>query len=65
MTDMPPVRCPICGRRFVPEQSPARPFCSQRCRLVDLGRWLDERYPLSGDPEDERDDRSERRPAAD
>jgi endogenous inhibitor of DNA gyrase (YacG/DUF329 family) len=29
------------------------PFCSDRCRLVDLGRWLDERYGLAGEPEEE------------
>ncbi len=36
--------CPICRRPFDPQRSPAMPFCSQRCRLIDLGRWLDERY---------------------
>lgn len=40
------VRCPICGRRFEFEESPARPFCGPRCRQIDLGRWLDERYSL-------------------
>jgi len=28
------------------------PFCSQRCRLVDLGRWLDERYGVPVEPEE-------------
>lgn len=42
-----PVRyCPICRRPFDPQHSPAMPFCSERCRLIDLGRWLDERYGL-------------------
>jgi uncharacterized protein len=36
------LRCPICGREFESEQSPALPFCSSRCRLIDLGRWLNE-----------------------
>ncbi len=44
--------CPICRREFRPEESPALPFCSQRCRLVDLGRWLDERYGLPVEPEE-------------
>jgi endogenous inhibitor of DNA gyrase (YacG/DUF329 family) len=37
------VPCPTC-RRPVPwtPESPFRPFCSQRCRLIDLGEWLAE-----------------------
>lgn len=42
--------CPICGALVrlteVHERSPF-PFCSDRCRLVDLGRWLDERYGIT------------------
>jgi endogenous inhibitor of DNA gyrase (YacG/DUF329 family) len=45
--------CPICGRPVDPEHSPAMPFCSVRCRQIDLGRWLDERYSLSPEPEEE------------
>jgi len=41
--------CPICQRPFDSDESPAMPFCSQRCRLVDLGRWLDEAYGLPYD----------------
>ena len=43
------VRCPICGRRMPgqePTDWPERPFCSSRCRLIDLGRWLGEDYRL-------------------
>jgi hypothetical protein len=29
------------------------PFCSERCRSIDLGRWLDERYGLPAEPKDE------------
>lgn len=50
---MAPVRCPICDRPFEAEQSPAMPFCSDRCRLIDLEHWLDERYGLACEPEDE------------
>ncbi|MCJ2057733.1 DNA gyrase inhibitor YacG [Methylobacterium sp. J-048] len=35
--------CPICRR---PEAEEFRPFCSQRCADVDLGRWLNERYAI-------------------
>lgn len=38
-------RCPICGR---PGREDFRPFCSQRCADVDLGRWLGERYVIPG-----------------
>ncbi|MDY0169106.1 MAG: DNA gyrase inhibitor YacG [Thermoguttaceae bacterium] len=50
---MPLLHCPTCGRRFAEDQSSALPFCCERCRLVDLGRWLDEqnRLPLEPDPE--------------
>jgi endogenous inhibitor of DNA gyrase (YacG/DUF329 family) len=36
--------------------NPHRPFCSERCRLVDLGRWATESYRLAGDPLAEDDD---------
>lgn len=44
--------CPICGRPSAPpgERSP-RPFCTPRCQMVDLGRWLNEDYVVS-DPLD-------------
>lgn len=38
-----PLRCPIC-RAPVASDSPTFPFCGPRCRLIDLGRWLDGRY---------------------
>ncbi|NWH07319.1 MAG: DNA gyrase inhibitor YacG [Alphaproteobacteria bacterium] len=47
-------RCPICGRPAEPRE---RPFCSRRCRDVDLGRWLSGAYaiPAATPPEDEDD----------
>jgi len=36
-----PRRCPICGK---PAQEKARPFCSERCRKLDLDRWRSEAY---------------------
>ena len=50
---MPPVRCSICGKSFPSEEGSALPFCSQRCRLLDLGRWLDEDYGLTIESEEE------------
>ncbi|HVT28902.1 MAG TPA: DNA gyrase inhibitor YacG [Lacipirellulaceae bacterium] len=40
------MRCPICNREFERESSTAMPFCSERCRTIDLGRWLGENYQL-------------------
>lgn len=37
--------CPIC-RRAVPADTKSFPFCSPRCRDVDLNRWLTESYPV-------------------
>jgi endogenous inhibitor of DNA gyrase (YacG/DUF329 family) len=48
-------RCPICSRPAAPRaENNAFPFCSARCKLIDHGKWLDERYrvPVS-DPFDE------------
>ena len=39
--------CPSCDRA-VPADSAFRPFCSKRCQLVDLGRWLDGKYVIPG-----------------
>jgi endogenous inhibitor of DNA gyrase (YacG/DUF329 family) len=43
------VRCPTCASVTSWAENPHRPFCSSRCRLIDLGRWLDERYRVEGD----------------
>jgi len=37
---MPVARCPHCGRPVDLDANPERPFCSARCRLIDLGAWL-------------------------
>ena len=44
--------CSTCGRRFLIDETPAPPVCSERCQLIDLGRWLDEDIglPHEGDP---------------
>jgi endogenous inhibitor of DNA gyrase (YacG/DUF329 family) len=47
------LRCPIC-RTVVPLDSPDVPFCSDRCRLIDLGKWASGEYRISSpilDPE--------------
>lgn len=49
------LRCPICGKSFDAQSSQSLPFCSDRCRQIDLGRWLREAYsvPVERDPEEE------------
>ncbi|MCX6594452.1 MAG: DNA gyrase inhibitor YacG [Acidobacteria bacterium] len=42
-------KCPIC-RRAVPAGEPDFPFCSPRCREVDLGKWATEEYRIPGEP---------------
>jgi hypothetical protein len=43
------VRCAICGKPAAPRPGTrSYPFCSDRCRLVDLGRWLGEEYRIPG-----------------
>jgi uncharacterized protein len=44
--------CPTCRRLFDTEQTDAMPFCSQRCRLIDLHRWLNETNSLPADCEE-------------
>lgn len=34
--------CPVCRKTVLPEKTASMPFCSERCRKIDLGRWLDE-----------------------
>lgn len=44
-----PRTCPICRKPVAPrEENRAFPFCSDRCRLVDLGKWLGEGYRIAG-----------------
>jgi endogenous inhibitor of DNA gyrase (YacG/DUF329 family) len=39
-------RCPVCDASVDLEKTATAPFCSDRCRLIDLGRWLDEAYSV-------------------
>jgi endogenous inhibitor of DNA gyrase (YacG/DUF329 family) len=47
------VRCPHCGNpaEYKPENS-FRPFCSERCKLIDLGQWADESYRVPVEKEE-------------
>jgi endogenous inhibitor of DNA gyrase (YacG/DUF329 family) len=49
----PRVRCPTCQREVEwSAQSPWRPFCSERCKMVDLGAWFAEDRRIAGEPAD-------------
>ena len=58
------MKCPIC-KKPVSWNEPDMPFCSERCRLIDLGKWSDEDYripvvseqpPASKPPQDDDDE---------
>lgn len=60
------VPCPRCGQPavFAPENR-WRPFCSERCKLIDLGDWASERYRMPAEdekPDDETGDDPSGRP---
>jgi endogenous inhibitor of DNA gyrase (YacG/DUF329 family) len=42
------MNCPTCGKPAEWKDNPYRPFCSERCKLVDLGRWVNEEYRVPG-----------------
>jgi hypothetical protein len=44
-------RCPICRGVAVKDGNKVFPFCSERCQLVDLGRWLTEEYRVPEEPD--------------
>jgi len=45
------VACPQCSKEVVwSDESPYRPFCCERCKMIDLGQWANESYRV---PEDE------------
>ena len=52
------IKCPRCKAETVWEGNDSRPFCSEKCRLVDLGRWANEDYSIEGGkaPQNDRDD---------
>jgi len=43
--------CPTCKKEAVREGNPRFPFCSERCRLVDLGKWVNEEYRIPEEPD--------------
>ena len=48
----PEIKCPQCSQPAAWQDNPDRPFCSERCKLIDLGQWADESYRISGSAQD-------------
>lgn len=43
------MKCPTCGQPAKWEDNPYRPFCSERCKPIDFGRWANEEYRVPGE----------------
>ena len=44
------VNCPTCNKAVEwTEEEKQKPFCSERCKLIDLGAWADESYSIKGE----------------
>lgn len=53
MPEMSPYRCKTCGKSCGYEGKPPEefPFCCQRCKLIDLGKWFNGEYVIDSDPQ--------------
>jgi endogenous inhibitor of DNA gyrase (YacG/DUF329 family) len=53
MTNLKDIKCPICQKENTWEPTNvSRPFCSERCKLIDLGDWASEKHKVSGESVD-------------
>jgi uncharacterized protein len=57
------MKCPICKKNEVAPGDPDFPFCSERCRIIDLGNWASGKYvistPAPAEPEEDEQDKNE------
>ncbi|HEV2802905.1 MAG TPA: DNA gyrase inhibitor YacG [Pyrinomonadaceae bacterium] len=44
-------KCPTCNKPVEWRDNPYRPFCSERCKLIDFGHWADEDYRVPSQDE--------------
>jgi len=51
------ITCPICKKKTTWEENPWRPFCSERCKLIDLGKWVSEEYKILGEKSEETEEK--------
>ena len=57
------VKCPTCRRPVEwSDASPYRPFCSERCRLIDLGAWFSEQHRIPDESPGSEDDAAAQSP---
>ncbi len=47
------IKCPTCKEKTEWQNNPFRPFCSERCKFIDLGTWESEEYIIEGKLDDE------------
>jgi len=51
MSSFKKITCPTCGKSNTwKKENDSRPFCSPRCKLMDLGAWADEQHRIAGEP---------------
>ncbi len=43
------IKCPTCKKKTEWKNNPFRPFCSERCKLIDLGAWASGEYKIEGE----------------
>lgn len=46
--------CPVCKKKTTWEENPWKPFCSERCKLIDFDKWVTEEYRIPSAPEEDR-----------
>lgn len=49
------IKCPYCKKSFIYQNSLFRPFCSEKCKMIDLGKWLNEDYTIPSDDSNEKE----------
>lgn len=49
------IRCPRCHHWSSLHDNPFKPFCSERCKLIELGHWIEEKYRIPAETVDQHD----------
>jgi uncharacterized protein len=49
--------CPVCGNKTTWEENPWKPFCSERCKFIDLGKWVIGDYKIEDKEETAEDEK--------
>ncbi|MCL5022398.1 MAG: DNA gyrase inhibitor YacG [Nitrospirae bacterium] len=50
------IRCPFCRKLTTWEENPWRPFCSERCKLIDLGKWASGEYRIESEEKEKKEE---------